>query len=90
MVKVEVLKPSTPKNCIFIQFVDTNSHMTTKLHNCAFKCQSHSESYDQHGNNFRGGQIFSCTMGGFPNRESALGLTGWMFLYLKWASQNLT
>ena len=37
-VKVELLKPTTPKNCIFMLFVDTNSPLTTKLHIVEIKC----------------------------------------------------
>ena len=29
-------------------FLNTNSNLTTKLHNFDIKCQSNSESYDQH------------------------------------------
>ena len=47
-VKVELLKPTTPKNCILMPFVETNSHLTTKIHNFDIKCQSNSEIYDWH------------------------------------------
>ena len=69
-VKVELLKPTTPKNCIFMPFLDTNSHLTTKLYNFDIKCQSNSESYDRHiffGTKFRGGQNLLITVGGFFN-----------------------
>jgi len=42
-------------------FLDTNSHLTIKPYNLDIKCQSNSESYDQHGffgTKFRGGQNF--------------------------------
>ena len=32
----------------FMPFVDTNSHLTTKLYNFDIKCESNSESNDQH------------------------------------------
>ena len=53
-------------------FVDTNSHLTTKLHNFDIKCHSNSESYDQHGffgTKFRGGQNFLFTLSGFFNKR---------------------
>ena len=59
-----------------VQFVDTKSHLTTKLHNFYIKCHSNSESYDQHGfvgSKFRGGQNFLFTMGGFPNERECSG-----------------
>ena len=65
-------------------FVDTNSHLATKPYNFDIKCQSNSESYDQHiffGTKFRGGQNFYLIWEVFPTRESTLGLTGWTFLY---------
>ena len=37
------------KNCICMLFLDTNSHLTTIPYNFDIKCQSNSESYDQHG-----------------------------------------
>ena len=43
------MKPTTPKNCIFMPFLDTNSHLTTKPYNFDIKCSANSESYDQHG-----------------------------------------
>ena len=51
---------------------DINSHLTTKLYNFDIKCQSNSESYDQHGflgTKFRGGQNFVLTVGGFFNER---------------------
>ena len=48
-VKVELLKPTKPKICIFMPFVDTNSHLTTKPSYFDIKCHSNSESYDRHG-----------------------------------------
>ena len=71
-VKVELLKPNTPKNCIFMLFLDTNSHLTTKPYNFDIKCQKNSESYDRHGflgTKFRGGQNFVLTVGGFFNER---------------------
>ena len=54
-------------------FLDTNSHLTTKLYNFDIKCHSNSESYDQQvffGTKFRGGEIFFFfTIGGFPNER---------------------
>ena len=52
-------------------FVDTNSYLTTKPSNFDIKCQSKSESYDQHGffgTKFKGGQTFFFTVGGFFNK----------------------
>ena len=48
-VKVELLKPTKPKICIFMPFVDTNSHLTTKPSNFDIKCHSNCESYDRQG-----------------------------------------
>ena len=56
-----------PKIAIFLPFVDTNSHLTTKPYNFDIRCQSNSESYDWHGflvTKFRGGQNFVLTVGG--------------------------
>ena len=53
-------------------FLDTNNHLTTKPYNFDIKCQSNSESYDQHGffgTKFRGGQNFLITVGGFYNER---------------------
>ena len=47
-VTVELLKQTTPKNCIFMPFLDTNIHLTTKPYNFDIKCQSNSKSYDRH------------------------------------------
>ena len=61
-VKVELFKPTTPKICIFMLFVYTNSHLTTKPSNFDIKCQSNSESYDWHGlfwTKFKVGKNFS-------------------------------
>ena len=44
---------------IFMLFVDTNSHLTTKPLNFDIKFQRNSESYDKHGffgTKFKGGQ----------------------------------
>ena len=41
-VKVELLKPTTPKKCIFMSFLDTNSHLSTKPWNFDIKSQSNS------------------------------------------------
>ena len=57
-------------------FVDTNSHLTTKLHNFDIKCHSNSENYDQHGfcwTKFSGGKNFLFTMGGYPNDRECSG-----------------
>ena len=57
-------------------FLDTNSHLTTKPYNLAIKCQSNSESYDQHvffGTKIRGGQNFLLTVGGFYNEREYSG-----------------
>ena len=70
------MKPTTPKNCIFMPFVDTNSHLTTKPNIFDIKCQSNYESHDQHsffGTNFRGGQNFLLTVGGFSNKRECSG-----------------
>ena len=59
-------------------FVDTNSHLTTKLNNFDIKCHSNSERYDQHsfsGTKFRGDLIFlKFMMGGFPNERECSGV----------------
>ena len=71
-VKVELLKPTTPENCIFMPFVDINSHLTTKPYNFDIKCQSNYESYDWHGffgTIFTGGQNFLLTVGSFFNKR---------------------
>ena len=50
----------------------TNRHRTTKPYNFDIKCQSNSESYDQHGffgTKLRGGQNFTLTVEGFPNER---------------------
>ena len=63
-------------------YVDTNSHLTKKLHNFDIKCHSNSDSYDRRKKNwdqFRGGQNLQWEV--FPTRESALGLTGWALSY---------
>ena len=66
-------------------FVDTNSHLTTKPHNCYIKCQSNSQSYEWHnflGTKFRGGQdFFYLWWKVFSTRESTLALTAWTFLW---------
>ena len=83
--KVELLKPTTPKNCIFMPFMDTNSHRTTKPYNFDIKSPSNSESYDRNGffgTKFRGGQNCLLTVGVFSTRESTLGLTGWSLFYM--------
>ena len=72
IVKVELWKPTTPKNSIFMPFLDTNSHLTTKPYNFDEKCQSNFESYDRHsffGTKFRGVIICLLTVGGFFNER---------------------
>ena len=57
-------------------FLDTNSHLTIKPYNLDIKCQSNSESYDQHGfsgTKIRGGQNLSFTAGGFYNEREYSG-----------------
>ena len=58
-------------------FLDTNSHLTTKPYNFDIKCQSNSESYDQHvffwGPSLGGGQNFLLTVGGFYNEREYSG-----------------
>ena len=57
-------------------YLDTNSHLTTKPYNFDIKCQSNSESYDQHGffgTKIRGGQRFLLTAGGFYNEREYSG-----------------
>ena len=56
--------------------LNTNSHLTTKPYNFDNKCQSNSESYDQHGffgTKFRGGQNCLLTVGGFFNEREYSG-----------------
>ena len=68
-------------------FVDTNSHLTTKPSNFDIKCQSNSESYDQHGflvTKFMGGgmvRILYQRLEVFSRRGSTLLLTGWSLSY---------
>ena len=53
-------------------FLDTNSHLTTKLYNFDIKCQSNSESYDRHGffgNKLRGVKNFLLTVESFFNKR---------------------
>ena len=79
-VNVELLKPTTSKNFIFMPFLDKNSHLTTKPYNFDIKCQCNSESYDQHaffGTRFRGVRIVHLRWEAFSTRESTLGLTCW-------------
>ena len=57
-------------------FVDTNSHPTTKPSNFDIKCQSNSETYEQHnffGTKFKDGQNFLLTVGGFYNEREYSG-----------------
>ena len=57
-------------------FLDTNSYLKTKPYNFDIKCQSNSESYDQHGffgTKFRGGPNFVLTVGGFFNNRKYYG-----------------
>ena len=66
------MKPTKPKIFIFTPFIDADSHLTTKPSNFDIKFHSYSESYDQHGffgTNFRGGQNFLFTLGGFFNER---------------------
>ena len=64
------------KKLIFMPFVDTTSHLTTKPYNFDIKCHSNSESYDLHGffgTRFRGGQNFLLTVGIFYNKREYSG-----------------
>ena len=72
---VELLKPTTPKNCIFMPFLDTNSHLTSKPYNCDIKCPGNSESYEQHG--FWGPSL----VGVFFNKREYSG-ADWMVLLI--------
>ena len=65
-------------------FVDTNINLTTKTYSFDIKCQSNSESYDQHnffGTKVRGGQNFLFTLGGFFNKRDYSG-ADWLDLLL--------
>ena len=42
------MKQTKGKICIFVQFVDTNSHLTIKPHNFDINYQSNSKSFDRH------------------------------------------
>ena len=69
-------------------FLDTNSHLTIKPYNLDIKCQSNSESYDQHGffgTKLRGGQKFLLMVGGFFNEREYSG-ADWLVPFLS----NLT
>ena len=74
-------------------FLDSNSHLTTKPYNFDIKCQSNSESYDQHGffgDKFRGGQNFLITVGGFYN-EREYSVADWLVLLVLFGqTHNLT
>ena len=79
-----LLKPTTPKNCIFMPFLDTNSYLTTKPYNFDIKCKSNSESYDWHSffrTMLRGGQNLVLTVGGFINEREYSG-ADWLGLLL--------
>ena len=57
---------------MFMPFVDTNSHLTTKPSNFDIKCHSNYESYDLHGffgTKVRGGHNFIFTVVGFLNER---------------------
>ena len=65
-------------------FVDTKIHLMTKPYNFDIKCQSNSESYDQHGffgTKFRGGQNFLYKTGGFSNEREYSG-ADWLALLI--------
>ena len=64
-------------NCKFRVFVDTNSHLTIKSYNLV-KCQSSSESYDQHSSLKKSslGVFTIVCWEVFSIRENTLGLTG--------------
>ena len=67
-----------------MQFLDTNSHLTTKQYNFDIKGLSNSESYDPHGffgTKFRGGQNFLMMVGGFYNKREYSG-ADWLVLLL--------
>ena len=68
-----------------MQFVDKNSNLTTKPSNFDIKCQSNSESYDQHvffGTKFKGGQNFFFTLAGFFNNREYYG-ADWLDLFIR-------
>ena len=59
--KVKLLKQTTPKNWIFMPFLDTNSHLITKPYKFDIKCHINSESYERYGyfgTQLRGVRIF--------------------------------
>ena len=64
-----------------MSFVDTNSHLKTKLHNFDIKCQSNSESYDRHsyfGIKFRGWSDFFIYGGRFSQQEGECSGADWL------------
>ena len=72
--KVEPLKLTTQKNCIFRPFVDTNTHLTTKTYNFDIASLCHSESNELHGcygTNFGGGQNFVFLLGSLINKRDS-------------------
>ena len=79
--KVELLKLTKPKNCIFVPFVDKNSHRTTKPHNFDIKCQCNSDTHGFFWTKFGGVRIFYLRQEVFPMRESNLLMTGRTLFY---------
>ena len=65
-------------------FLDTNSHLTIKPYNLDIKCQSNSESYDQHGffgTKFWGTKSFLLTVEDFYNEREYSG-ADWLLLLI--------
>ena len=70
-VKVELLKPTTLKNYIFMPFLDTNSYLTTKPYNFDIKCDAIRKAITNiiFLAQSLGGQNFLFTVRGFSNKR---------------------
>ena len=75
-VKVELLKPTTPKNCIFMPFLDTNSLLTTKPKHFDIKAILKAIIDTVFLGPGLGGSYFFITGGRFFQRERVLW--GWL------------
>ena len=77
-------KTNYTQKCIFMPFLDINSHLATNPNNFDINFQSNSESYDWHGlfgTKFRGGQNFLRTVGGFYD-EREYSWADWLVLLI--------
>jgi hypothetical protein len=80
-VKVDLLKQTTPKNCIIMPFLDTNSYLTTKLYHFDIKCQCKIGRTHFFWHQVKGGGgvrvffFFFSSVGGFFNKRV---IWGWL------------